>query len=185
MRELIEVVYRCNPDADGFGPVTWQAGPDVALSWQAWLDDVFRPALLPHLFQVAREAQVNGLREICQACQRLDGQLAAARRATSRAAGRRLLFHSPPRGDRVQLRYQAEVQAGRAPGHFASLFAVRAVGFAVPLRSAALAYALQELFAGGCSAAAAEHLVGSAARVVSTTWASAPGTFGKGASTHG
>ncbi|MBV9488972.1 MAG: hypothetical protein JO069_04505 [Verrucomicrobia bacterium] len=164
MQELIEIVYRCNPEAGVVGRITWDAGrTSTALdSWQGWLRTCFRPILLPHLVLVHQEARVQGVRELCRAAHALDAQLPAVPRQRSLAAGERLIFQKPPQGDRVQGRFLAEVRSSRAPGHFATLFALRGAGFSLPLRTSLLAYLVQELFGGDCSPDALARLLGQA-----------------------
>jgi hypothetical protein len=155
MQQLIQIVYRCNPKAGAVGQITWAPGAPskVAQSWQEWLRLCFQPVLLPHLISGFQTAQAQALRELCRTAAGLDAQLSPLERVRSLDAGTVLLFQKPPLGDRIQERFAAEVRAGRAPGHFATLFVLRAAGFSVPLRTALLAYLIQELFSGGCPAA--------------------------------
>ena len=159
MQQLIQIVYRCNPKAGAVGQITWAPGPPskVTESWQEWVRLCFQPILLPHLISGFQSAQAQTLRELCRAAAGLDAQLSPAERVRSLNAGAALLFQKPPRGDRVQERFAAEVCAGSVPGHFATLFVLRAAGFSVPLRTALLAYLLQELFSGGCPGVSVER----------------------------
>ena len=159
MQQLIQIVYRCNPKAGAVGQITWapeEAPSKVTESWQEWLRLCFQPVLLPHLISGFQTAQAQALRELCRTAAKLDAQLSPAERVRSLNAGAVLLFQKPPRGDRVQERFAAEVGSGMVPGHFATLFMLRAAGFSVPLRTALLAYLIQELFSGGCPAAFVE-----------------------------
>lgn len=159
MQQLIEIVYRCNPKAGAVGQITWApASPaEVTESWQEWVRLCFQPVLLPHLIAGFQTAQAQALRELCGTAAGLDAQLSPAERVRSLNAGTVLLFQRPPFGDRIQERFAAEVRAGRVPGHFATLFVLRAAGFSVPLRTALLAYLMQELFSGGCPAGSVER----------------------------
>jgi hypothetical protein len=154
MQQFIQIVYRCNPKAGAIGQITWVPGQpsEVTDSWQEWLRLCFQPILLPHLISGFQAAQAQALRELCRAAAGLDAQLSPAERVRSLSAGAALLFQKPPRGDRIQERFAAEVRLGTVPGHFATLFVLRAAGFSVPLRTALLAYLVQELFSGGCPA---------------------------------
>ena len=136
MQELIEIVYRCSPEADVVGQITWEAGrvSTVMDSWQEWLCTCFQPVLLPHFVLVLQEARAQRVRELCRAALALDGQLSPVRRQRSLDAGETLLFQEPPRGDRVQARFLAQVRSGNAPAHFATLFALRSAGFSLPCR---------------------------------------------------
>lgn len=158
MQQLIQIVYRCNPMAGAVGQITWAPGSPAKVmeSWQEWLRLCFQPILLPHLISGFQNAQAQALRELCRTAAGLDARLAPAERVRSLNAGAALLFQKPPHGDRVQERFAAEVRSGTVPGHFAMLFVLRAAGFSVPLRTALLAYLMQELFSGGCPAVSVE-----------------------------
>jgi hypothetical protein len=168
MQQLIQIVYRCNPKAGAVGQITWApASPsDVTNSWQEWLRLCFQPVLLPYLISGFQTAQAQALRELCRTAAGLDAQLSPAERVRSLNAGAVLLFQKPPHGDRFQERFAAEVRLGRVPGHFATLFVLRAAGFSIPLRTALLAYLMQELFSGGCPAASVERSMGLAVPAV-------------------
>ena len=161
MQQLVQIVHRCNPKADSVGQITWAPGSPskVTESWQEWLRLCFQPVLLPHLIAAFQTAQAQALRELCRTAADLDAQLAPAERVRSLNAGAVLLFQKPPHGDRVQERFAAEVRSGRVPGHFTTLFVLRAAGFSVPLQTALLGYLMQELFSGGCPAASVERLM--------------------------
>jgi hypothetical protein len=176
MQQLIQIVYRCNPKADAVGQITWAPGlpSKVMESWQEWLSLCFQPVLLPHLISGFQTAQAQALRELSRTAAGLDAQLSPAERVRSLKAGAVLLFQKPPRGDRVQERFAAEVHAGTVPGHFATLFVLRAAGFSVPLRTALLAYLMQELFSGGCPAASVEMSMDLAVPAVNAALAANP-----------
>ncbi|HEY0792626.1 MAG TPA: hypothetical protein VGD78_16300, partial [Chthoniobacterales bacterium] len=76
---------------------------------------------------------------------RLGEQMSSAQKLHAVEAGKVLVYARPPKGDRLQERFLAEVRGGVVEGYFPTLFALRAAGFALPLRTAALAYAAQEL----------------------------------------
>ena len=69
-------------------------------------------------------------------------------RQRSMEAGRLLLQQSTPRGERLMARLQEAIQAGAAFGHFATLYGVRCGAFSIPVRTAILAYLVQELAVG-------------------------------------
>jgi urease accessory protein UreF len=60
-------------------------------------------------------------------------------------AGRQLLSMKSLKADRTLDRIQRAVAAGNAPGHFATLFAVRAAVFSIAPHTTVSAYLLQEL----------------------------------------
>ena len=145
MNELDQVVNRCNPNLDLIRALTWDLEGDAPASWFRWVDAVFEPLLLPHLSQVLEFASRQSLREIIVCDLDLDRYLPAGARESSISAGRLLLQAFPPRGDRLLTRLQEAIDHGRAAGHFATLYAVRAAAFSIPTRTAILAYLWQEL----------------------------------------
>lgn len=145
MNDLSKVVNRCNPSLDLIRAVTWNLEGDAETSWLNWLDAVFAPFILPHLAQVLEFASRQSLREVVVCDVDLHRHLPASIKGPSISAGRLLLQASPPRGDRLLARLQEAIDQGRAAGHFATLYAVRAAAFSIPTRTAILAYLWQEL----------------------------------------
>lgn len=145
MNELDQVVNRCNPSLDLIRALTWDLDGDAQTSWLHWVDAVFEPLLLPHLAQVLEFASRQSLREVVARDLDLHRDLPASVKEPSISAGRLLLQAFPPRGDRLLTRLQEAIDQGKAPGHFATLYAVRAAAFSIPTRTAILAYLWQEL----------------------------------------
>ena len=145
MNELYQVVNRCNPSLDLIHALTWDLEGDAQTSWLHWVGTVFAPLLLPHLGQVLEFASRQSLREVVLCDLDLDRYLPASSKEPSISAGRLLLQAFPPRGDRLLTRLQEAIDHGRAAGHFATLYAVRAATFSIPTRTAILAYLWQEL----------------------------------------
>ena len=130
LRELLRAVRTCHPDWETPSRITFTAPSGLVLPWRDWNAMVFQPILWPLLegaYQAARSG--DGLRLI--ACDE-DGDhaLPEAMAAVSRSAGARLLRgHRVPAGERVWRRYADRTKIGAAPGHFATVLAVRAAAF--------------------------------------------------------
>jgi hypothetical protein len=148
MSELSKVVQRCNPDFDAARAISWQVEGPVAESWQQWMKTSFEPLLLPHLLRVLDFSARQSAREIILLDAELNQSLPPGSRQRSVEAGRSLLQQSTPRGERLMARLQEAIQAGVAFGHFATLYGVRCGAFSIPVRTAILAYLVQELSAG-------------------------------------
>jgi hypothetical protein len=148
MSELIELVQRCNPEFDSALAISWQVEGSVTESWQRWLEILFEPLLLPHLWRVLALSARQSAREIILLDVELNGSLDPWPRKQSIHAGRLLLKKRAPRGERLMVRLQEAIQAGAAFGHFATLYGVRCGAFSIPVRTAILGYLVQELAAG-------------------------------------
>jgi hypothetical protein len=148
MSELSKVVQRCNPDFDPARAISWRVAGPVADSWQEWIKVLFEPFLLPHLFRVLDYSSRQSAREIILLDAELNGNLKAWPRRHSLEAGRSMLQHSTPRGERLMAKLQEAIEAGAAFGHFATLYGVRCSAFSIPVRSAVLGYLVQELSVG-------------------------------------
>src|SRR3984893_15844785 len=148
MSELSKVVQRCNPDFDASRAISWQVEGPVAESWQQWMKTSFEPLLLPHLLRVLDFSARQSAREIILLDAELNQSLPPGSRQRSIEAGRSLLQQSTPRGERLMARLQEAIQAGVAFGHFATLYGVRCGAFSIPVRTAILAYLVQELSVG-------------------------------------
>jgi hypothetical protein len=148
LSELSEVVRLCNPNFESMRAISWQVQGPVADSWQRWLDSLFEPVLLPHLWRVLELSARQSAREIIALDVELDRSMKPWPRQRSIEAGRLLLQQSTPRGERLMARLQESIQAGTACGHFATLYSVRCVAFSIPIRAAVFGYLLQELVGG-------------------------------------
>jgi hypothetical protein len=105
----------------------------------------FGPLILPHLAEVVDLAVRHSLREIIFLDRSLEQFLGPSLSQRSKLAAERLLQARPPKGDRMVARLQEAIRTGETPGHFATLFAVRAIAFSIPARTAIFAYILLEL----------------------------------------
>jgi hypothetical protein len=148
LSELSEVVRRCNPNFESMRAISWQVEGPVRESWRRWLEDLFEPVLLPHLWRVVDLSARQSAREIIGLDAELNGSMKSGPRQRSIDAGRLLLQQSTPRGERLMARLQEAIQAGAAYGHFATLYGVRCAAFSIPIRAAILGYLLQELVIG-------------------------------------
>jgi UreF-like urease accessory protein len=149
MSELSKIVQRCNPDFDSGRAISWQfeAG-SVAESWRQWMEDLFEPLILPHLWRVVDFSARQSAREIILLDAELHRSMQPWPRQQSIDAGRTLLRQSTPRGERVMARLREAILCGAAFGHFATLYGVRCGAFSIPVRTAILGYLVQELAAG-------------------------------------
>jgi UreF len=148
MSELTKIVQRCNPDFDSALAISWQVEGSVAESWQRWLEALFEPLLLPHLWRVLALSARQSVREIILLDVELNWNMEPWPRQRSIDAGRLLLRQRMPRGERVMARLQQAIQSGAAFGHFATLYGVRCSAFSIPVRTAILGYLVQELAVG-------------------------------------
>jgi hypothetical protein len=148
MSELTKIVQRCNPDFDSALAISWQVEGSVAESWQRWLEALFEPFLLPHLWRVLALSARQSVREIILLDVELNRNMEPWPRQRSIDAGRLLLRQRMPRGERVMARLQQAIQSGAAFGHFATLYGVRCSAFSIPVRTAILGYLVQELAVG-------------------------------------
>jgi len=148
LSELSEVVRRCNPNFDSMRAISWQVEGSVGDSWRHWLEDLFKPLLLPHLWRVLDFATRQSVREIILFDMELDKNMKPGPRQRSIDAGQLLLQQSAPRGERVMARLREAIQAGAAVGHFATLYGVGCAALSVAARTALLRCLLQELVAG-------------------------------------
>jgi hypothetical protein len=146
--ELSEIVRRCNPNFESMQAISWQVERSVEDSWRQWLEALFEPVLLPHLWRVLDLSARQSAKEIIVLDAELDRSMKPWPRQRSIDAGRLLLQQSTPRGERLMARLQEAIQGGVARGHFATLYAVRCAAFSIPIRAAILGYLLQELVIG-------------------------------------
>jgi hypothetical protein len=145
MSQIFEIVARFSPDFDCRHPITWSAREPASESWEQWLQSLFGPILLPHLWGVLNYSRRQSAKEILLLDVELNQELEPVVRQNSIAAGRFLLQRHAPRGERLMTKIQDAVQSGEAFGHFATLYAVRCFAFSVPTRTAILGYLAQEL----------------------------------------
>ncbi|MBV8330930.1 MAG: hypothetical protein JOZ61_10755, partial [Verrucomicrobia bacterium] len=91
MNQISEIVARCSPDFDPAHPITWSAQDPGAESWEEWLQSLFGPVLLPHLWGVLDYSARQSAREILLLDVALNRELEPGPRQNSIAAGRFLL----------------------------------------------------------------------------------------------
>jgi hypothetical protein len=145
IEELIRVIDRCGVDVSFTEGVLWRAGADPESNWRSWQTLQFGPLILPHLVEVVDLAMRHSFREILLLDQSLEHFLTSAISQRSQSAAERLLQARPPKGDRLVARLQDAIRTGETPGHFVTLFAVRAIAFSIPARTTIFAYVLLEL----------------------------------------
>jgi hypothetical protein len=145
IEELIRVIHRCGIGVAFTEGVLWRAGTDPQGNWRSWQTLQFGPLILPHLAEVVDLAVRHSWREIVLLDRSLQQFLDSSLSHRSQLAAERLLQARPPKGDRTVARLQEAIRAGETPGHFVTLFAVRAIAFSIPARTTIFAYILLEL----------------------------------------
>jgi hypothetical protein len=142
---LLEIATRCGSGTAFKKGISWNADSDLERSWAHWTRSSFQPFILPHLVQVQALSSRQFVREILGLDRAFSGLLSRENEEKSVEAGRQLLLMKSLKADRTLDRIQRAVVAGTAPGHFATLFAVRAAVFSIAPRTTVSAYLLQEL----------------------------------------
>jgi urease accessory protein UreF len=145
MSELSKIVERCNPDFDAARAICWRTDEET---WAEWLQSLFEPIVLPHLWRVLNLAERQSAREIIRLDVELNRCMKPWARESSVNAGHLLLQRRTPRSERLMARIQEAIHTGEAFGHFATLYAVRCCAFSIPVRTAILGYLVQELAVG-------------------------------------
>ena len=142
---LLEIATRCGSGTAFKKGISWNADSDLERSWADWTRSSFQPFILPHLLEVQDLSSRQFVREILGLDRAFSGLLSKESEEKSLEAGRQLLSMKSLKADRTLDRIQRAVAAGNAPGHFATLFAVRAAVFSIAPRTTVSAYLLQEL----------------------------------------
>ena len=142
---LLEIATRCGSGTAFKKGISWNADSDLERSWADWTRSSFQPFILPHLLEVQDLSSRQFVREILGLDRAFSSLLSKESEEKSLEAGRQLLSMKSLKADRTLDRIQRAVAAGSAPGHFATLFAVRAAVFSIAPRTTVSAYLLQEL----------------------------------------
>jgi hypothetical protein len=142
---LLEIASRCGSATAFKKGISWNADSDLERSWANWTRSSFQPFILPHLLEVQDLSSRQFVREILGLDRAFSSLLSKESEEKSLEAGRQLLSMKSLKADRTLDRIQRAVAAGNAPGHFATLFAVRAAVFSIAPRTTVSAYLLQEL----------------------------------------
>ena len=142
---LLEIATRCGSGTAFKKGISWNADSDRERSWADWTRSSFQPFILPHLLEVQDLSSRQFVREILGLDRAFSSLLSKESEEKSLEAGRQLLSMKSLKADRTLDRIQRAVAAGNAPGHFATLFAVRAAVFSIAPRTTVSAYLLQEL----------------------------------------
>jgi len=142
---LLEIASRCGSATAFKKGISWNADSDLERSWADWTRSSFQPFILPHLLEVQDLSSRQFVREILGLDRAFSSLLSKESEEKSLEAGRQMLSMKSLKTDRTLDRIQRAVAAGNAPGHFATLFAVRAAVFSIAPRTTVSAYLLQEL----------------------------------------
>jgi hypothetical protein len=145
IEELVRVIDRCGIGLAFTEGILWRAGTDPERNWRSWQTLQFGPLILPHLAEVVDLAVRHSLREILFLDRSLQQFIGSSLSQRSQLAAERLLQARPPKSDRMIARLQEAIRTGETPGHFVTLFAVRASAFSIPARTTIFAYILLEL----------------------------------------
>ena len=126
----------------------WRDG-DLAPAWRDWLDNCFAPLLAPAIVAIHRLGCEIRPAEICEFDHTIDRTLSEAERLRSLAAGRPFLEGKEEmRANREWSRFAERVVRGETPGHAATLFALQAALYHLPLAPTLAAYAWFEIESG-------------------------------------
>lgn len=152
--EIIRAAHRINPGIEAAPCGAFLVGARPSRSdWELWIEGIWLPLVSPVFHAALSGAREGKIRELAALDLSLDERIAADSAASSRAAGLRLLrLAGLPRGERPLRRYQAAVAEGRAAGHLACVWALRAALFHLPADLAAGAYLYQEASAAFAAA---------------------------------
>lgn len=149
---LHDPLLRCiarvvDPGRQPGGVYTFQPGTsaDPALAWEAWVEGVFRPTVLPHFMAVMEHAACSHAREISQLDRQFGAELPLCAIAPSRLGGRRLLHAlAEAHGLRMVNKWVRWEHQGNMEAHFATLFAAHCAIFSFPVRQSVQAYLMRE-----------------------------------------
>lgn len=146
--EVLRVVRLCHPHWESLARVTFQP-QKTNPAWRQWQKEIFLPILFPAL-QAMRLGSAAGDRAELQARdQAIDAALPTELAERSRKAGHALMkaFPAAP-GEKLWRNFGILMEEGKAPGHLASVLAVRAAAFHVVPTMLTAAYAYMEARSG-------------------------------------
>jgi hypothetical protein len=147
--ELLRVVGLCHPGWNRLRDLTFSPDASSRPAWLPWKESIFSTILWPRITE-ARSACASGdLQALADCDQAIDSALPANFRTPSSLAGRFLLAHySAPKSERLWRRYHALISSGEAPGHLATLCALRGAIFHLSSVAISGAYIFLEAKAG-------------------------------------
>jgi hypothetical protein len=147
--ELLRAVVLCHPGWDRLAAATFVPDSSSPRSWLQWKERVFVPALLSAMERARFAAAAGDCRSLAICDKAIDAALAPDLASASRAAGAALMEkYSPPKTERLWMRYRSLQSLGEVPGHLAVVCAVRAVAFHLSPWAMLSAYVFLEAKAG-------------------------------------
>jgi hypothetical protein len=147
--ELLRAVGLCHPGWRRLGGLTFSPDSSSCPAWLPWKETIFANILWPRLEEARSACAIGDLRALADCDQAIDSALPLAVRAPSSRAGRFLLAHySAPKSEKLWRRYHALIGSGEAPGHLATLCALRGAIFHLSSIAISGAYVFLEAKAG-------------------------------------
>ena len=147
--ELLRAVGLCHPGWSSLRGLTFSPDSSSCPAWLPWKEGIFATNLWPRIAEARSACAAGDLRALADCDQAIDSALSASFRAASSRAGRFLLAHySAPKSERLWRRYNALIDSGDAPGHLATLCALRGAIFHLSSVGISGAYIFLEAKAG-------------------------------------
>ena len=147
--ELLRAVGLCHPGWSSLRGLTFSPDSSSCPAWLPWKEGIFATILWPRIAEARSACAAGDLRALADCDQAIDSALSASFRAASSRAGRFLLAHySAPKSERLWRRYHALIGSGDAPGHLATVCALRGAIFHLSSLGISGAYIFLEAKAG-------------------------------------
>lgn len=128
--ELLRAVGLCHPGWNRLRGLTFSPDSSSSPAWLPWKERVFATILWPRISEARSVCAAGDLRALADCDQAIDSALPEGCRAPSSLAGRLLMArYSAPTSERLWRRYHALIDSGEAPGHLATLCALRGAIF--------------------------------------------------------
>ena len=147
--ELLRAVGLCHPGWNRLRGLTFSPDSSSCPAWLPWKERVFATILWPRISEARSVCAAGDLRALADCDQAIDSALPEGCRAPSSLAGRLLMArYSAPTSERLWRRYHALIDSGEAPGHLATLCALRGAIFHLSSIAISGAYIFLEAKAG-------------------------------------
>ena len=147
--ELLRAVGLCHPGWNRLAGLTFSPDSNSRPTWLPWKETMFATIFWPRIEEARSASAAGDLRALADCDQAIDSALPSGFRARSSRAGRFLLAHySAPKSERLWRRYHALIGSGEAPGHLATLCALRGATFHLSSIAISGAYIFLEAKAG-------------------------------------
>jgi hypothetical protein len=147
--ELLRAVGLCHPGWNRLRTLTFSPDSSSCPAWLPWKESIFSTILWPRIAEARSACAAGDLRALADCDQAIDSALPTSFRVPSSRAGRFLLAHyTAPKSERLWQRYHALIGSGDAPGHLATLCALRGAIFHLSSIAVSGAYIFLEAKAG-------------------------------------